>query len=155
MTGLKERLRGDLKASMKAKDKARTNTIRMLLAAIQEEETKGAKKQELDEAGLLAVVAREIKRRRDSAQVYAEAGREDLAAAERAEAAILEEYQPAQLDEAELADLIAESIAQIRENLGEEPTMRQMGQVMREAKGRAAGRVEGKRLADAVKAALG
>lgn len=134
---------------MKAKDKTRTATLRMLLAAIQTEEVSGSK-HELDNAGVLRLIARELKKRRESAEVYAQAGRQELADKELAEAEILEEYQPRQLDDAALAALVSESIAEV----GGEVTMKQMGQVMKVATAKAAGQVDGKRLSTAVRAAL-
>ncbi|KQB84506.1 GatB/YqeY domain-containing protein [Corynebacterium oculi] len=149
MSDMKTTLRGDLKEAMKAKDKTRTGTIRMLLAAIQEEETKGAKHDLTDEE-VLKVIAREIKKRRESAEVYAANGRQELADAELAEVAVLQSYQPEQLDDAALAALVAEVI----EGMSPAPTMKQMGQVMKEATAKAAGRADGKRLSVAVKSAL-
>lgn len=136
---------------MLAKDKVRTGTIRMLLAAIMEEETKGAKHEVTDQEAL-AVVAREIKRRRESAEVYSANGREDLAEQELKEAAVLEDYQPEQLDDAALEELVRGAVAEVAG--GETPAMKHMGAVMRVAKERAAGQVDGRRLSDAVKAAL-
>lgn len=138
---------------MKAKDKARTGTIRMLLSALQEEETRG-EKHELDDAAVLGVIAREIKKRRESAEVYAANDREDLAEAERAEADILAGYQPTQLDESELAELVDTAVAAVADELGEKPGMKQMGQVMKLSKEKAAGRADGKRLSTAVKQRL-
>ncbi|MCH6197233.1 GatB/YqeY domain-containing protein [Corynebacterium mastitidis] len=149
MSDMKSTLRGDLKEAMKAKDKNRTGTIRMLLAAIQEEETKGAKR-ELGDEEVLKVIAREIKKRRESAEVYAANGRQELADAELAEVEVLRGYQPEQLDDAALAALVAEVIAE----MDPAPTMKQMGQVMKQATARAAGRADGKRLSGAVKSAL-
>lgn len=149
MSELKKQIRTDLSASMKAKDKTRTATLRMLLAAIQTEEVSGSK-HELDNAGVLRLIARELKKRRESAEVYAQAGRQELADKELAEAEILEEYQPRQLDDAALAALVSESIAEV----GGEVTMKQMGQVMKVATAKAAGQVDGKRLSTAVRAAL-
>ncbi|ERA59955.1 hypothetical protein B178_01201 [Corynebacterium diphtheriae DSM 43988] len=125
----------------------------MLLAAIQTEETSGSK-HELTDEDVLKVIAREIKKRRESAEVYAEAGRSELADAETNEANILAEYQPQQLDDDELAALVAEAVAQVKAELGEDVSMKQMGQVMKLATAQAAGRADGKRLSTAVRAAL-
>lgn len=149
MSDRKTILRADLKEAMKAKDKTRTGTIRMLLAAIQEEETKGTK-HDLGDEEVLKVIAREIKKRRESAEVYAANGRQELADAELAEVAVLQGYQPEQLDDTALADLVSGVIAE----MDPAPTMKQMGQVMRQATAKAAGRADGKRLSAAVKAAL-
>lgn len=148
MSELKEQLRADLKASMKAKEKERTGTIRMLLAAIQTAETEGAK-HEVDDAEILKIIAREVKKRRESAEIYATNGRQELADAELREAEILEAYQPAQLTDEEVDALVEEAVAEV----GAE-SMAQMGQVMKAANAKAAGRVDGKRLSTAVKARL-
>lgn len=148
MSALKDQIRADLKEAMKAKEKERTGTIRMLLAAIQTAETEGSK-HEVDDAEIQKIIAREIKKRRESADIYKTNGRDDLAEAELTEAGILEVYQPKQLDDDELAKLIDEAIAET----GAE-SMAQMGQVMKAATAKAAGRADGKRLSEAVKARL-
>ena len=102
MSALKDQIRADLKDAMKAKEKERTGTIRMLLAAIQTAETEGSK-HEVDDAEIQKIIAREIKKRRESAEIYTTNGREDLAQTELTEASILEAYQPKQLDDQELA----------------------------------------------------
>ncbi|OFT57738.1 glutamyl-tRNA amidotransferase [Corynebacterium sp. HMSC05H05] len=148
MSALKDQIRADLKEAMKAKEKERTGTIRMLLAAIQTAETEGSK-HEVDDAEIQKIIAREIKKRRESADIYKSNGRDDLAEAELTEAGILEVYQPKQLDDDELAKLIDEAIAET----GAE-SMAQMGQVMKAATAKAEGRADGKRLSEAVKARL-
>lgn len=149
MSTLKEQIRADLKDAMKAKEKERTGTIRMLLAAIQTAETEGSK-HEVDDAEIQKIIAREIKKRRESADIYTTNGRADLAETELAEASILEVYQPKQLSDEELATLIDEAIA----DTGAE-SMAQMGQVMKAATAKADGRADGKRISEAVKARLG
>ena len=149
MSTLKEQIRADLKEAMKAKEKERTGTIRMLLAAIQTAETEGSK-HEVDDAEIQKIIAREIKKRRESADIYTTNGRADLAETELAEASILEVYQPKQLSDEELAKLIDEAIA----DTGAE-SMAQMGQVMKTATAKADGRADGKRISEAVKARLG
>ena len=148
MSELKAQLRADLKTAMKAKEKERTGTIRMLLAAIQTAETEGTK-HEVDDAEILKIIAREVKKRRESAEIYATNGRQELADAELREAEILEAYQPAQLTDEEVDALVEEAVAEV----GAE-SMAQMGQVMKAANATAAGRVDGKRLSTAVKARL-
>lgn len=148
MSALKEQIRADLKEAMKAKEKERTSTIRMLLAAIQTAETEGAK-HEVTDQDIQKIIAREVKKRRESAEIYAQNGREDLAENELAEAEILSGYQPKQLDDAELAELVDAAV----EATGAS-SMAQMGQVMKEATAKAAGRADGKRLSEAVKARL-
>ncbi|MEH0148043.1 GatB/YqeY domain-containing protein [Corynebacterium sp. Q4381] len=148
MSELKDQIRADLKEAMKAKEKERTGTIRMLLAAIQTAETEGSK-HEVDDEEIQKIIAREIKKRRESAEIYQTNGREDLATQELAEAAILEEYQPKQLDDEELASLVDAAVTSTGAT-----SMAQMGQVMKEATAQAAGRADGKRISEAVKARL-
>lgn len=153
MSDLKAKLREDLTISMKARDKAKTGTLRMLLSALTQEETTGTK-HELSDDDVLRIIAREIKKRRESAEVYAANDRQELADIELTEASILEAYQPIQLTDEELTELIDASIAEISEQSGEEVGMRQMGQVMKAATAKAAGRVDGKRLSTAVKSRI-
>ncbi|MDN6431113.1 GatB/YqeY domain-containing protein [Corynebacterium flavescens] len=153
MSQLKESIRADLKTSMKARDKERTSAIRSLLAAIQEEETSGAR-HEVDDEVILKVIAREIKKRRESAEVYAENGRPELAEAELSEVPYFEAYQPKQLNDAELEALVAEAVAEVEAETGAPATMKQMGNIMKAANAKAAGRADGKRLSSAVKAKL-
>ena len=153
MSELKQTIRADLKTAMKAKEKQRTSAIRALLAAIQAEETNGSR-HELEDADILKVIAREIKKRRESAEVYEENGRPELAEAELADVPFFEAYQPRQLDESELQALVKESIAEVEAENGEAPTMKQMGAVMKVANAKAAGQVDGKRLSAEVKEQL-
>lgn len=153
MSELKQKIRDDLTTSMKARDKEKTGTLRMLLSALTQEETTGAK-HELTDEDVLKVLAREIKKRRESAEIYVQNNRQELADVELTEASILEAYQPAQLSDDELNALIDDSIAEVSQQIGEDAGMRQMGQVMKTATAKAAGRVDGKRLSTAVKSRL-
>ncbi len=154
MSELKSRLRADMTAAMKAKDTLRLNTLRMVLAAIQNAEVAGSQARELSDDEIAKVLAKESKKRNESAEVYTQAGRGELAANEHAEARIIDEYLPTQLTEAEVADLAETAIAQVAEELGERPSMRQMGQVMKVATALAAGKADGSRISAAVKARL-
>lgn len=153
MSELKQSIRADLKTAMKAKEKQRTSAIRALLAAIQAEETNGSR-HELEDADILKVIAREIKKRRESAEVYEDNGRPELAEAELADVPFFEAYQPRQLDESELKALVKDSIAEVEAENGEAPTMKQMGAVMKVANAKAAGQADGKRLSAEVKSQL-
>jgi uncharacterized protein YqeY len=154
MSELKSKLRADLTTSMKAKDALRTNTLRMLLAAVQTAEVAGAQARELSDADVIAVLAKEAKKRNESAVIYEQAGRGELAATERAENEIIDEYLPTPLTDAEVADLVDTAIAQVAEQNGERPGMRQMGQVMKIATALADGRADGSRISGAVKSRL-
>ncbi|MBN9643768.1 GatB/YqeY domain-containing protein [Corynebacterium mendelii] len=151
MSELKNTVRADLKAAMKAKDETGKKALRMLLSAIQTEEVSG-EKHELTDEDVLRLIAREIKKRNESAEVYAANGREELAQAELAEAEVFARYQPAQLDDAELDTLVADTVAAVAGD--ETPSMKMMGQVMKAAAAKAGPTVDGKRLSAAVKAHL-
>lgn len=153
--GLKARLRADLTAAMKARDTVTTATLRMALAAISHAEVAGAEAVQLSDDEVIGVLAKEVKKRHESIDVYSKAGREELAAAERAEAEVLGRYLPQQLSDAELAGLVADVLAGMTSPSGEAPTLKQMGLVIKAVKEAAGSRADGARVAAAVKAALG
>jgi uncharacterized protein YqeY len=149
MAGLKDRLRADLTAAMKARDEVRIRTLRMALTSIANEEVAGKQARDLGDDEVLRLLTREAKRRREAADAFEGAGRRDQAAAERAEDAVLADYLPAQLSDAELASLVADVIAET----GAEG-IASVGQVMKAVTPRVAGRAEGGRVAAQVRAAL-
>lgn len=149
MSELKDRLRADLTASMKNRDEVRTRTLRMVLTEISKEEVSGTASHELDDADIERLLTREAKRRREAAEAFSEAGRADQAGAEQAEGKILAEYLPAQLEDAELASLVA---AAISETGAAGPSA--MGQVMKAVTPKIAGRAEGARVAAEVRRQL-
>ena len=151
MSELKNTIVSDMTAAMKARDKETVAALRMLKAAIQTEEVSGSK-HELTDDEVLRVIEREVKKRRESAEMYAQNGRQELADAELAEAEVFARYQPEQLDDDAVKNLVAESVAEVAG--ADAPSMKIMGQVMKVAKEKAAGQVDGKRLSEAVKAAL-
>jgi hypothetical protein len=154
MAELKERLRADLTASMKAQDKLRTGTLRMLLAAVQAEEVSGKAARDLTDEDVLRVLARESRKRGEAAEIYVQNGRGELAANERAEASVIDEYLPTQLNDEEVANVADTAIAQVAEEIGERPGVKNMGQVMKAATAIAAGQADGSRLSAAVKQRL-
>ncbi len=154
MAELKDRLRSDLTVAMKTQDKLRTATLRMLLAAIQSEEVAGKQARELSDDDVLKVLARESKKRGEAAEIYTQNGRGELAAEEHAEARIIDEYLPTPLNDAEVADVVDTAIAQVAEAIGERPSVKQMGLVMKAATEIAAGKADGARLSAAVKGRL-
>jgi hypothetical protein len=154
MAELKVRLRADLTQAMKDKDKLRTATLRMLLAAITNEEVAGKQSRELSDTEVLKVLAKESKKRGEAAEIYTQNGRGELAANERAEAAVIDDYLPTPLTDAELADVVDTAIADVAEQIGERPGMRQMGQVMKAATALAGGKADGARISAAVKGRL-
>ena len=107
---LKQRLTDDMKAAMKGGDKDTLGVIRLINAAIKQKEVD--ERVELDDAAVLAVLDKMVKQRKDSVSQYEGAGREDLAAVERAEIAVIERYLPAKLDEAAILAAIDAAIAQ-------------------------------------------
>jgi uncharacterized protein YqeY len=149
MAGLKDRLRADLTTAMKARDEVRTRTLRMVLTSVTNEEVAGNSARDLSDDEVLKLLAREARRRREAADAFEAAGRSDQAAAERAEDQVLAEYLPAQLDDAELAAIVAEVISETGAS-----GMSAMGQMMKAVTPRVAGRAEGGRVAAEVRRAL-
>jgi uncharacterized protein len=125
--GLKQRLRTDLTTAMKARDKVRSGTLRMVLTAISEAEVSGTQAHDLTEQQVLDVVIKEAKKRREAEEAYAGAARPELAEKERAEAEVLADYLPQQLSADEIATLVGEAIAATG---AEELGMKGMGKVM-------------------------
>ncbi len=154
MAELKDRLRADLTLALKAKDSTTVATLRMALSAISTEEVAGSASRELPDEEVLRVLGREAKKRRESAEAFAAAGRAELAAQERAEGEVLAGYLPAQLADEELAGLVNDAVSEVTAELGQSPGPRQMGRVMKVATAKVAGRAEGGRVAGAVRAAL-
>ncbi len=143
---LKSRLHDDLTAALKARDELRTSTLRMTLAAITMEEVSGKAARELTDDEVLTVVAREAKKRRESAQAFTDAERPELADRERAEEQVLAGYLPRQLDDAELADIVRAAVASAGAN-----GPGAMGAVMKIVKPQVAGLAEGGRVAAEVR----
>ncbi|HYQ69253.1 GatB/YqeY domain-containing protein [Actinophytocola sp.] len=154
MADLKARLQSDLAAAIKARETTRMAALRMALAAITTEEVAGDEARELSDAEVEKVLTREVKKRREAAEAFAGAGRTESAQAERDEGAVLTGYLPEQLDDDELARLVTEAVAEVTEQLGAAPGQRQMGQVMKAANARIAGRAEGGRVAAVVRSHL-
>jgi uncharacterized protein len=149
MSGLKDRLRTDLTAAMKARDEVRTRTLRMALTSVTKEEVAGKAARELSDDDVVRLLTREAKRRREAADAFDAAGRVDQAAAERAEESVLAAYLPAQLGDAELAAIVAKVVTETGAS-----GMAAMGQVMKAVTPRVAGRAEGGRVAAEVRRAL-
>jgi hypothetical protein len=149
MPTLKEQLRADLTASMKARDETRMRTLRMALTSISNEEVSGSVAHDLTDDQVTRILTREAKRRREAAAAFADAGRDEQAAAELAEEEVLAGYLPAQLSDDELAAMVAAAIA---ETGASGPTG--IGQVMKAVTPRVAGRAEGSRVAALVRSQL-
>ena len=116
------------------------------MAAIQTEEVAGKEARVLTDEEIIKVLAKESKKRGESAEIYTENGRGELAAKERAEAQIIDEYLPTPLTDAELVDVVDTALAQVSEELGERPGVRQMGQVIKAASALAKGKADGARI---------
>ena len=145
---LKTSITEDMKSAMKAGDKDRLKVVRLILAAIKQVEVDSRK--ELDDAGILGVLDKMVKQRRDSVEQFEKGGREDLAAIERAEIEVLDTYLPEQLSDAELDAMIDEVITAV-----EAESIRDMGKVMGAIKVKAAGRADMGAVGARVKARLG
>jgi hypothetical protein len=146
---LKDRLQSDLTSAMRGRDELTTATLRMALAAITTEEVAGSSARQLSDDEVLKVLAREAKKRREAAEAFGSAGRDELADRERAEGTVLDRYLPQQLDDAAITELVAAAIAETGAT-----GMPQMGAVMKAAQAEAAGRADGKRLSTEVRRQL-
>ncbi len=154
MADLKAQLRADMTAAMKARESVKLGTLRMALAAINNEEVAGKSARELSDDEVLKVLAREVRKRKEAAEAFEGAGRAEQAASELAEADVLSAYLPAQLSDDELTAAVDAAVAEVASQLGEQPGVRAMGQVMKAANAKVAGRAEGGRVAALVKARL-
>jgi uncharacterized protein len=149
MPTLKDQLRVDLTAAMKARDDTRTRALRMALTSISNEEVSGTAAHDLTDDQILKILNKEAKRRREAAAAFAGAGRAEQAAAERAEEEVLAGYLPAQLGDAELEVMVAAAVA---ETGASGPGG--IGQVMKVITPRVAGRADGSRVAAMVRSQL-
>ena len=139
---ISETLKNEITSAMKAGDKERVSALRLILSELQ----KNAQEGDADE---LAVLRRERKRRFEAAEAYRDAGRPELAAGEEAEAAIIEQYLPAELGDEQLREIVAAAIA---ETGAEGP--KDTGQVMKAAMAKVAGQADGKRVSAIAQEAL-
>jgi uncharacterized protein YqeY len=145
---LKAKISSDTKDAMKAGDKERLKVLRLAHAEIQRAEID--KRTELDDAGVLSVIDKMVKQRRDSISQFKEGGRQDLADIELQEISVLQNYLPEQLGESELDNIISQAIAET----GAE-SMKDMGRVMDQVKAKAAGRADMGAVSAKVKEKLG
>jgi uncharacterized protein YqeY len=150
VSGLKERLRADLTTAMKARDELRTATLRMVLTAVSAEEVSGKEARQLTDDEVQAVLRREAKKRREAAEAFAGAGRAEQAQREQAEGEVLADYLPAQLEDADLAAIVADVVTRTGA-----AGMKDMGKVMGAVQGAVAGRADGSRVAAEVRRQLG
>jgi uncharacterized protein YqeY len=152
VSDLKDRLRTDLTAAIKSRDTLRASTLRMVLSAITNAEVAGKEARELSDDDVIGVLSTEAKKRREAAEAFDGAGRVDSAAKERAEAGVIADYLPAQLTDAEIADLVTSTIGSL--GVGGEG-MRAMGRVMGALQPQTKGRADGGAVAAEVRRQLG
>ncbi|MBV2089654.1 MAG: GatB/YqeY domain-containing protein [Candidatus Thiodiazotropha taylori] len=144
---LKQRIQDDVKTAMKAKDKERLGTLRLITAAIKQREVD--ERAELDDSQVLAILDKMIKQRRDSVEQYESAGRQELADQEKSEIAIIEEYLPAGLSDEEVASMIESAIQEVGA-----AGMQDMGKVMGKLKPQMQGRADMGKVSGLVKQKL-
>jgi uncharacterized protein YqeY len=147
--GIKEKLQADLTDAIRSRNEVVSGTVRMLLAAITNEEVVGKAAKVLTDAEIITVLSREAKKRREAVEAYTQAKRDDLAGKEKAEAAVIANYLPEQLSEDEIKKLIADAIA---ETGAKGPAG--MGLVMKVLQPKIAGKADGGVVSGLVKAAL-
>jgi len=144
---LTDQLTEAMKEAMKAKDSLRLNAIRLIRTAVKNREIEA--RETLDDQQVIGVLSTLVKQRRESAQVYRDNGREELAAKEEAELTVIQEFLPAQLDEAELQAIIAAAVEETGAS-----SLKDMGKVMKLVTGRTTGRADGRLVSELVKARL-
>jgi uncharacterized protein len=150
--GLRDKLMDDVKAAMKAGEKTKLSTIRLIQAALKDKdiEARGQGKGQLTDEDLLSLMQKMVKQRQESIAIYTQAGRNELAAGEQAEVEVISAYMPRQLDEAGMTAAIAGIIAETGA-----ASMKDMGKVVAGLKAKYAGQMDFGRASQMVKAALG
>ena len=146
---IKETLQANLTEAIRSRDEIVSGTIRMVLTAITNEEVSGKEARVLTDAEIITVLSREAKKRREAAEAFADAGRADKAALEKAEGEVIAKYLPEQMSEDEIKKLIAAAIAQTGASGPAD-----MGKVMGVIKGQTAGKADGAIVSGLVKEAL-
>jgi hypothetical protein len=152
MSALKDRLRTDLTASIKSRDEVRSSTLRMVLTAITNAEVAGKEARELTDDDIIGVLSSEAKKRREAATAFADGGRAEMAAKEKAEAEVIADYLPAALSDEDVAVIVSAAIEQTGA-AGE--GMRAMGKVMGVVTPQVKGRADGSAVAAEVRRQLG
>ncbi|WP_205471934.1 GatB/YqeY domain-containing protein [Nocardioides sp. SYSU D00038] len=152
MSALKDRLRSDLTAAIKARDEVRSSTLRMVLTAITNAEVAGKEQRELSDDDVVGVLSSEAKKRREAATAFDDGGRPEMAEKERAEAAVLADYLPEQLSADDIAAIVTAAVEQTGA-AGE--GMRAMGKVMGAVQPQVKGRADGAAVAAEVRRQLG
>ncbi|OOP65176.1 glutamyl-tRNA amidotransferase [Arthrobacter sp. SRS-W-1-2016] len=150
MSTLKQRLHADVVVHMKDRNKTALTTVRNVLGEIETREKSGKTPIELDDTQVTALLQKEAAKRRDTARIYTEAGEAERAAAEIAEAEVIEAYLPTMLTSGEVEDIVDEAIAALKAG-GTELSVRQMGAVMKPVTAKVAGRFDGKAVSEIVR----
>ena len=145
---LKEQLTEAMKQALRAQDKARLGVVRLVLAAIKQQEVDT--RQEQDDLAVLAVLDKMVKQRRESIRQYTDAGRLELAEQEQFEINLIQEYLPQALSDAEIAALVAEAVAATGA-----ASVKDMGKVMAWVKPKAQGRADMGKVSSLIKTSLG
>ena len=153
MTTLKDRIKSDITEAMKAREEAKLSTLRMVLSALQNAEVAGDEAIVLTDDQAIAVLRSEAKKRAESAQIYADAGRTDAATKERAEQIIIEAYLPAAMSDADVAKIVAEEVANAA--AAGATGGKAMGAVVKAVRERVGASADGGKIAALVKSALG
>lgn len=149
MTGLREQLAADMKTAMRSQDKFTLGVLRSVLGEVQTAEKSGKSAQVFTDEQVAAVLRKEVKKRTDTAKIYSDAGHAERAETELNEAKVLSAYLPAELDEDAVVALIDAEVAKL-----DAPSMRDMGKVMKAVNAEIAGRFDGKRTSELVRARL-
>ena len=152
MSTLKDRLRADLTAAMKSRDEIRSSTLRMILTAVTNAEVAGKEARVLSDDDIVGVLSTEAKKRREAAIAFDDGGRVEMAAKERAEAAVIADYLPEQLGPDEIATVVTEAVEKLGV-AGAGP--KAMGQVMGVVQPQVKGRADGAAVAAEVRRQLG
>ncbi len=146
---LKDKIRAELPSAMRSQDKLRLNTIRSMVAAIEAREKAGKTPEALSDTQIISVLNKEVAKRKDTADIYKNANRSDKAEQELAEAAIIDEFLPAQLSVAEVEATVVNIIKTLNAS-----SMKDMGNVMKAATAELGGRANSKDISSIVKAKL-
>ena len=152
MSSLKDRLRADLTTAMKARDEVRSSTLRMVLTAITNAEVAGKQARELSDDDIVGVLSTEAKKRREAAQAFEDGGRAEMAAKEKAEAAVIADYLPEQLGPDDIARIVTDAVAKVG---AADEGLKAMGKVMGVVQPQVKGRADGGAVAAEVRRQLG
>lgn len=152
MSALKDRLRSDLTTAIKSRDEVRSSTLRMVLTAITNAEVAGKESRELSDDDIIGVLSTEAKKRREAATAFEDGNRPEMAAKEKAEAAVIADYLPEQLSAADIEGVVRAAVEQVGA-AGE--GMKAMGKVMGVVQPQVKGRADGGAVAAEVRRQLG